>query len=257
MPIIDLTPTQASGGVCESTPIAIDLQGNLIALDIRAGEYHKQGKWSHSELYALVVQDCVILRSLRSTHANSDQDKRILIVLGGEQICSLMAGHKWGDHIEFPAAPRSFYSAPPPERREDILALVERLWPAIVCAGSPKASVVQAWIAASAAGCRAVPECVAALAGNRYVIVSRHPATIEYLRDERAYLADAPVIESASAADVAGKIVYGNLPLHLAALTHSVCAVEFYNTAPRGLEYTLEDMRRAGAHITQYRVSAI
>lgn len=256
MAIIDLTPTQASGGVCESTPIAIDLQGNLIALDMRTGEYHKGGKWSHSDRHALVVQDCIIVRNLRSTHTCSDFTKRLIFVIEGEQY-SLVAGKKWGDHIEFPAPPAAFYSAAPADKRDEILALAERLWPAIVVASNPASTVVQQWIDAAAAGGRAVPECVAALASNRYLIVSRHPATIEFLRAERPHLADVPVIESATADDVRGKIVYGNLPLHLASKAHTVCAVEFYNHAPRGLEYTLEDMITAGAHITQYRVSAI
>lgn len=256
MPIIDLTPTQASGGVCESTPIAIDLQGNLISLDVRTGAFHKEGKWSHSDLHALVTRDCVILRNLRSTHSNSDQQKRIILVAHGEQ-CSLNGGGKWGDYIEFPVPPASFYSVVSSANRNDILALVADLWPAIVCAYAPKSSVVQTWLDAAKSGGRPVPECVAALAGCRYLIVSRHPATIEFLHTECMFLADAPVIESAVAGDVEGKVVYGNLPLHLACKAYAVCAVEFYDQAPRGLEYTLDDMRRAGAHITKYRVSAI
>ena len=43
-----------------------------------------------------------------------------------------------------------------------------------------------------------------------------------------------PVIASATPADVAGKEVYGNLPLHLAALTAEVWAIEFAGAAGRG-----------------------
>lgn len=89
------------------------------------------------------------------------------------------------------------------------------------------------------------------------VIVSRHPAAIEFIRAERPEFAGAPVLESASASDVAGKVVAGNLPLHLAAWARKVLAVEFTGQAPRGAEYTLADMRAAGARLRAYRVEAV
>jgi hypothetical protein len=57
---------------------------------------------------------------------------------------------------------------------------------------------------------------------------------------------------------IRGKAVLGNLPLHLAALTEVVFAVEFTpGKAPRGQEYTVEDMKAAGAKMVPYRVTAI
>jgi len=89
------------------------------------------------------------------------------------------------------------------------------------------------------------------------VIVSRHPAAIEFIRTASVDFADAPVIAQATADDVRGKVVAGNLPLHLAAVTAEVVAVEFAGAPPRGLEYTLADMQTAGAKLARYRVSAL
>lgn len=129
------------------------------------------------------------------------------------------------------------------------------------------------------------------------IIVSRHPATVEFIARElggelrvspngslaglpcthtvRVRLTEAQkqgeyawrkdwndvpdaylirVLASATPDDVRGKVVYGNLPLHLAALTSEVHAVEFSGTPPRGAEYSLADMDAAGARLACYRV---
>jgi hypothetical protein len=65
------------------------------------------------------------------------------------------------------------------------------------------------------------------------------------------------VADDALPDDVRDRIVYGNLPLHLAALAAEVWAVEFDGPPPRGAEYTAEDMRRAGARLTRYTVRAV
>ena len=57
----------------------------------------------------------------------------------------------------------------------------------------------------------------ALLDGSAYVIVSRHPAAVAFVRAEMPETANSPVLASARADDVRGKIVIGNLPLHLAA----------------------------------------
>lgn len=87
-----------------------------------------------------------------------------------------------------------------------------------------------------------------------YVIVSRHPAAIEFIRAEMPAAADAPVLASATPADVANRIVVGNVPLHLAAAARGVFAVEFAGDAPRGTEYGIEAMRAAGARLVGYVV---
>lgn len=84
------------------------------------------------------------------------------------------------------------------------------------------------------------------------IIVSRHPAAIELIAEEVG--AVIPVLQSATADDVRGKVVAGNLPLHLAALAERVIAVEFDRDPPRGREYTVDDMRAAGARLEEYVV---
>lgn len=90
------------------------------------------------------------------------------------------------------------------------------------------------------------------------LIVSRHPATVAYLRDVLGpEWADAPVVASATPEDVRGAVVAGNLPLHLAALAAEVIAVEFSGEPPRGQEYGRAEMEAAGVRLTRYRVSAL
>ena len=87
------------------------------------------------------------------------------------------------------------------------------------------------------------------------IIVSRHPATIEWLHREVPQLNDAPVFASVTADDVRGKFVWGNVPLHLAALAAGVMVVEFTDGPPRGQEYGLAEMDAAGARLRSYTVS--
>jgi len=89
------------------------------------------------------------------------------------------------------------------------------------------------------------------------IIVTRHPATVEFIRRERPEFADAPVIESATPHDVWDAEVAGNLPFHLAALARKVLAVEFPTAPPRGNEYTLAQMDVAGARLVEYRVTRL
>lgn len=90
-----------------------------------------------------------------------------------------------------------------------------------------------------------------------HIIVSRHPAAINFIRATAPAFADAPVVISATPDDVRGKVVAGNLPLHLAALAAEVVAVEFAGDPPRGHEYGTEEMRAAGAYLARYRVEAL
>lgn len=90
----------------------------------------------------------------------------------------------------------------------------------------------------------------------KQVIVSRHAAAVEFIRQEAGLEETVPVIEQATAEDVRGAVVYGNLPLHLAALAHTVIAVEFEGAPPRGTEYTVVDMHAAGARLRAYKVQS-
>ena len=74
------------------------------------------------------------------------------------------------------------------------------------------------------------------------IIVSRHQATIEWLGEQGV---NAPVLAQVTEADVQGRNVYGNLPLHLAAVADTVTAVSLDVPAEmRGQELTLEEVRK-------------
>ena len=90
------------------------------------------------------------------------------------------------------------------------------------------------------------------------LIVSRHPAAEAFIRRaNRRFSLCRCIAADATAEDVRGACVAGNLPLHLAALAEEVWAVEFTGIPPRGAEYTLADMIAAGAKLVPYRVRAI
>ena len=92
------------------------------------------------------------------------------------------------------------------------------------------------------------------------IVVSRHPAAIQFIKEElrsRGFDAElVPVIAQATPEDVVGKHVIGNLPMQLASHALCVTAIEF-EIPPRGLEYTLGDMRLAGARLTTYVVLSV
>ena len=104
---------------------------------------------------------------------------------------------------------------------------------------------------------------------NNTVIVSRHSAAIGFIAaymgggvsqyGETVHLPDGitiPVLRgNVTPDDVRGKVVYGNLPMGLAALAEEVHAVEFAGAPPRGQDLNLGDMVRAGARIATYKVT--
>lgn len=92
---------------------------------------------------------------------------------------------------------------------------------------------------------------------SKFIIVSRHPAAIEFIRANDVRFKDASVIESATPEDVRGAVVAGNLPLYLAALATQVVAVEFTGAPPRGNEYGQAEMIAAGARLATYSVTAV
>lgn len=101
---------------------------------------------------------------------------------------------------------------------------------------------------------------------NDQIIVSRHPAAIAFIREHLAKEQlppcihggdegeEIPVVAVATADMVRGKVVYGNVPLHLASAAAAVCVIEFDGPPPRGAEYSLEDMKAAGARLRWYGV---
>lgn len=87
------------------------------------------------------------------------------------------------------------------------------------------------------------------------IIVSRHPATVAWLREQVPPLAKAEVFASVTPEQVRGQVVYGNLPMHLAAEAYAVVCVEFTGQPPRGQEYGREEIEAAGARLTAYVVN--
>lgn len=91
------------------------------------------------------------------------------------------------------------------------------------------------------------------------VIVSRHPAVVEWLYSKE-YIGrpeDHIIISgNATPEDVAGKVVVGNVPLFLAAHARYVMAIEFSGSPPRGQEYGVAEMEAAGARLAKYKVQA-
>ena len=89
------------------------------------------------------------------------------------------------------------------------------------------------------------------------IIVSRHPAAIEFIRRAANLDMDVIVIASATVDDVRGKDVYGNIPMNLATHAAGVWAVEFDGAPPRGAEYDMAAMVAAGAKLVHYGVLRI
>jgi hypothetical protein len=90
----------------------------------------------------------------------------------------------------------------------------------------------------------------------KHIIVGRHPAAVAWIRENVPAFADASVIAEATADDVRGAAVAGNLPAHLAALAAEYRALEFAGAPPRGAEYDALEMAAAGARLTRYTVIA-
>ena len=89
---------------------------------------------------------------------------------------------------------------------------------------------------------------------SNVIIVSRHPAAEEFIREAAGLGEDVPCMEQVTVEEVRGKIVYGNLPMHLAAKALLMVAVEFDGPPPRGAEYGIAEMRAAGARLAEYVV---
>lgn len=91
------------------------------------------------------------------------------------------------------------------------------------------------------------------------VVVTRHMGAVDWLIRHEIIPNDnseVSVIEHATPADVDGQIVYGVLPLHLAALAKEVHSIDIPNLPAdkRGKELTADDMDTLGASIVSYKV---
>lgn len=95
-------------------------------------------------------------------------------------------------------------------------------------------------------------------ADSRPVVVTRHPALVEYLTELGVVPAGTEVVTHATAEQVRGRHVFGVLPLHLAAETASVTEVTLRVPAElRGVELTLEQVRQFAGPLVEYKVSRV
>jgi len=91
-------------------------------------------------------------------------------------------------------------------------------------------------------------------------VVSRHPATTKEIFRclQEAGIEECETFTGNTATeDVSGKFIIGNLPLHLAAQTRAVYAVEFKKFPPRGEELTGDLWKEYGMTINPYKVTDI
>lgn len=92
----------------------------------------------------------------------------------------------------------------------------------------------------------------------RPVVVTRHPALVEYLTELGVVPAGTEVVTHATAEQVRGRHVFGVLPLHLAAEAASVTEVPLHVPAElRGVELTLEQVRQFAGPLAEYKVSRV
>jgi len=91
---------------------------------------------------------------------------------------------------------------------------------------------------------------------KKMVIVTRHKALVSVVRDEFPQLKDAEVLEHVADPDqIAGAVVFGVLPLHLACKAHAVVEIPLTLTpADRGRELTEEEVRARMGPPTAYTV---
>jgi hypothetical protein len=89
---------------------------------------------------------------------------------------------------------------------------------------------------------------------TKAIIVTRHEPAERFVREAAGLGPEVPCLAQVEPEEVQGNVVFGNLPMGLAALAQEVVAIEFSGDPPRGREYTLEDMVEAGAHLMSYQV---
>ncbi len=88
------------------------------------------------------------------------------------------------------------------------------------------------------------------------IIVSRHEATIKFIKEVIPGFETAPVREEVTKEEIRGKEVAGNTPLNLAAEAEKVHAVIFDGKPPRGEEVdSIEGLKERGVRIETFKVT--
>lgn len=90
------------------------------------------------------------------------------------------------------------------------------------------------------------------------LVVTRHPALVEYLKEQNIIDDNANVLTHATPERVTGKRVVGVLPIHLAALTSEYVNVGLFTPQElRGVELTLEQVRQYAQPAVTYKVEVV
>jgi hypothetical protein len=90
------------------------------------------------------------------------------------------------------------------------------------------------------------------------IIITRHPALLNYLVNEGVVPKNTPVYSHATPEIVSGKHVCGVLPLRLASLALSITEVTLVVPEDkRGAELTENDIREYATGISTYKVSRV
>ena len=91
------------------------------------------------------------------------------------------------------------------------------------------------------------------------IVVSRHPAFLEFLKEIGLVDENTPIISHADPSEISGKtVITSGIPLHLAALAKRVITVDLALPPElRGEELTVEDMKKYLKGITEYEVRKI
>ena len=89
------------------------------------------------------------------------------------------------------------------------------------------------------------------------IVVTRHPALVQFLQEEGLVEESTPVLSHADAEDVRGKHAFGVLPLHLAAAAAKVTEVPLaLRPEHRGQELDLATMREVAGDPVTYVICA-
>ena len=90
------------------------------------------------------------------------------------------------------------------------------------------------------------------------IIVTRHQALIDYLKEIGIIDGNEPIVAHATADDVRDKHVIGVVPLSLACLAKKVTEVPLLiPSSMRGKELSIDDMRRYADSPVTYKVTVI
>ena len=90
------------------------------------------------------------------------------------------------------------------------------------------------------------------------VIVTRHPALVELLRERNLIGEDCPILSHATAEQIRGRQVIGVLPLSLAVHAASVTEIPLsLSPDDRGKELGIDRLRQIAGEAVTYKVTAL